>query len=458
LVLNLQQPLEARGELKIEMLFERHFAASLGRFRLSATSSPLEVAARQMPVEVEALLSRESDSLSAEEIEQLRRYFLDVAPELAEARKQIDALRRQMPEFPTTMVIEERPADNPRPTFRHHRGEYLSPKELVTPGVPEFLSPLSADAPANRLALARWLVSDRNPLASRVVVNRAWQAFFGQGLVSTPDDFGTQGELPTHPQLLDWLAVAFTARAADGGLGWSRKHLHRLIVTSATYRQDSRVAPQLLERDRDNRLLARGPRFRLDAETVRDLMLTAAGLLTRKVGGPSVYPPQPASVTGLAYGNFNWRASPGADRYRRSLYTFRKRTAPFAAYAVFDAPSGENCAARRNRSNTPLQSLTLLNDAMFLEMARALTEQALTSEQAPEARATYMFRALLTRPPRQTELTKILDFQRAQAVRLDAGELDAAAVWAKPAASDELASWFLVARALMNLDETITKQ
>ncbi len=457
LVLSLEQPLETSDELEIEMLFERHFAASLGRFRLSATSSPGDVQARKLPVEVEALLSRDAAGVTAEETAQLRRYFLSVAPELADARKQIDARRKQMPEFPTTLVLHERTADNPRPTFRHHRGEYLSPKEQVTPGVPKFLPPLPTDAPANRLTLARWLVSDQNPLVGRVVVNRAWQAFFGHGLARTPDDFGTQGELPTHPQLLDWLAATFTAATADDGLGWSRKRLHRLIVTSATYRQDSRVSPHLLERDRDNRLLARGPRMRLDAESVRDLMLTASGLLTRKVGGPSVYPPQPPSVTGLAYGNFNWQPSKGAERYRRSLYTFRKRTAPFAAYAVFDAPSGENCTARRDRSNTPLQSLTLLNDPMFLEMARALTEKALTSATTPDARATYLFRALLTRPPRETELAKILEFQRAQAARLADGELDAAAVWAEQGASDERASWLLVARALMNLDETITK-
>ena len=214
----------------------------------------------------------------------------------------------------------------------------------------------------------------------------------------------------------------------------------------------------MLKRDPENRLLARGPRWRVDAETVRDLLLTAGGLLTSEIGGPSVYPPQPPSVTELAYGSAAWQTSTGADRYRRSLYTFRKRTAPFAAYLVFDASTGENCTVRRNRSNTPLQALTLLNDAMFLEVARALAGETVRSEGTPRDQATLLFRALLTRPPRHSELSSILDFQRAMASRFEAGELDTTAIWGKKNASVELASWFLVARALINLDETITKQ
>lgn len=458
LVLNLKQPLQASGELEITLVFERHFAASLGRFRFAAASYEEPAKAKALPVEVEALLTRAPDALSEDDLARLRHYFLGVTPELADARKKIDQLRQRMPEFPTTLVVQERPADNPRPTFRHHRGEYLSPKEEVTPGVPAFLPPLPEDAPANRLSFARWLVSERNPLVGRVVVNRAWQSFFGQGLVRTPGDFGTQGELPTHPELLDWLAVQFTTPTEGAGFGWSRKRLHRLIVTSATYRQSSRVSHELLQRDPQNRLLARGPRFRVDAEVVRDIMLVASGLLSRKIGGPSVYPPQPQSVTGLAYGNFKWQPSQGADRYRRSLYTFKKRTAPFAAFAVFDAPTGENCTARRNRSNTPLQSLTLLNDEMFLEMARAMAKNAVTQIESPEARATYMFRTLLTRPPREGELSQLVEFQQAQLKRLQAGELDAAKILGERKSTAELASWFLVARALMNLDETITKQ
>jgi len=457
LVVNLKQPLPAKGELTIEMLFERHFAASLGRFRISACSSSAPVKATSMPSEIESLLIQPYDKLNEAQLARLQRHLLSTTPELANARKQIDDLRRQMPQFPTTMVLTERPEDNPRPTFRHHRGEYLSPKEKVAPGVPAFLQSLPDGGPANRLELARWLVSQRNPLVGRVTVNRAWQSVFGHGLVGTPDDFGLQGEPPSHGELLDWLAVQFTTPANEGGFAWSRKRLYRLIVTSAAYRQASRVSPELLRRDPQNRLLARGPRVRLAAETIRDLMLAASGLLSRKTGGPGVRPPQPENVTALAYGNPKWRPSQGGDRYRRSLYTFKKRTAPFAAFDVFDAPSGETCTARRNRSNTPLQALTLLNDPMFLEMAAALAKRAVAKETTAKARAQHIWRSLLTRPPRQAELATVLKYHQRQLSRLANGELDAGKIVGDRGVTTELASWFLVARAIMNLDETITK-
>jgi hypothetical protein len=301
------------------------------------------------------------------------------------------------------------------------------------------------------LSLARWLASERNPLVTRVTVNRAWRSFFGAGLMRTSDDFGTQSEPPTHPKLLDWLACEFM----EGG--WSMKTLHRLIVTSATYRQDSRITPDLLKRDPQNRLLARGPRHRVDAETVRDIMLAASGLLSPKIGGASVYPPQPAGVTALAYGNTKWSTSTGPDRYRRSLYTFSKRTAPFAAYTIFDGPTGENCTARRDRSNTPLQALTLLNDAMFLELARGLARQTVDVDQDAD-RATTLLRRVIVRPPGDAELEAVLQYYRAQRGRLDAGELDAAKIVGEENATAEFAAWVMTARAIMNLDEAITKE
>src|SRR5690606_21000875 len=291
-------PIAAPATLDVRMLFERHFAASLGRFRFSVTSDEGTAKAVDLPVEVEQILTLDESTWSAEQRDAVRREFLLAAPELAEARKPIEKLRTQMPDPATTMVLQERPADNPRATFLHHRGEYLQTRDEVTPGVPElFGEPSTSATTSDRLAFARWLVSDANPLVARVTVNRAWQAFFGRGLVATSEDFGTQGELPSHPELLDWLAVEFVNR------GWSMKQLHRLIVTSATYRQASHVSPELLKRDPLNVLLARGPRFRVNAETVRDIGLAASGLLSPNVGGPSVYPPQPASVTALAYGN-----------------------------------------------------------------------------------------------------------------------------------------------------------
>jgi hypothetical protein len=283
-------------------------------------------------------------------------------------------------------------------------------------------------------------------------------------------DFGTQADPPTHPELLDWLASEFVER------GWSMKELHRLIVNSATYRQASHISKELLARDPENRLLARGPRYRVDAELVRDMMLTASGRLSAKMFGPSVYPPQPASVTELSYGNMKWEVSPGEDRYRRSLYTFSKRTAPFAAYTVFDGPTGENCVPRRNRSNTPLQALTLLNDEMYFELARAVAEFRISNKELPVSkeerpgerflrvltRAVGIFRRVLTRPPSDREIAMLLEYQAAQQKRLEAGELNAKLILGvdegEAAQLAERAAWAMVARAVMNLDEAITKQ
>jgi mono/diheme cytochrome c family protein len=454
LVLNLAEPLVAAEpqELQLTMLFERHFAASLGRFRWSATDHPEHVQATALPVEIESLLACDETSTAATDTRLLNRYFLTIAPELAEARKPIEQLRSKLPEFPETLVFQERPANHPRPTHRHHRGEYLQPREEVHPGLPEVFVLSEAKQPRNRLELARWLASRDNPLAARVAVNRAWQALLGRGLAGSAGDFGTQSPPPSHPELLDWLACELMDQ------GWSMKKLHRLIVTSATYRQSSVVTPQLAARDPENRLLTRGARFRVEAELIRDVALAASGLLTDKIGGPSVYPPQPESVTALAYGETQWTPSQGADRYRRSLYTFSKRTAPFAAFSVFDAPTGENCTAERERSNTPLQALTLLNDEMFLEAARALARPSFGEpEQTVDERIGLLFRRLLTRLPTADEIEAIGQFHCVQRERLTAGELHAAQIVGNESASADLAALVLVARALLNLDETITR-
>ena len=450
LVLNLSEPLLGPAELTIVMTFERHFAASLGRFRISATSQAGSINASQLPVDLEATLAKNDSDITPPIARQLKRHFLLTTPLLKDARQQLVQLKRQLPQYPHTMVFLERPANNPRKTHLHHRGEYLDRREEVRPALPSLFPALAKGVPANRLEFARWLASDRNPLVARVTVNRAWRAFFGTGIVETSGDFGTQSNPPSHPELLDWLAVEFMSQ------GWSMKRLHRLIVTSATYQQSSRMTPDLFRRDPENRLLARGSRVRVDAETVRDLMLKSSGLLSAKLGGPSVYPPQPASVTALAYGNMKWPVSKGEDRYRRSLYTFSKRTAPFAAYTVFDGPTGENCVPRRNRSNTPLQALTLLNDEMFLEMSRAIGAAA-TDRGSDRKTAEWVFRQLLTRPPTDHELAAILRFQTRQLKRLEAGELDASKIGGTKSTAKQ-ASWTMVARSLMNLDEVITRQ
>jgi hypothetical protein len=448
----LEKPLTAKTA-KLELLFERHYAASLGHFRVSATTTASPTARQNYPGDVEFLLTVPDDRLTPPQRETLMRHWASIALELKAARDEIEALRKQLPAPPTTLVMQERPTNNPRPTFRMHRGEFLQPKEVVTPGVPSWLPPLPKDAVANRLTFAKWLVSRENPLTARVTVNRHWHAFFGRGLVRTLDDFGYQGEAPTHPKLLDWLAAEFVDR------GWSVKQLHRLLVTSATYRQSSRVTQELLAKDAENKLLARGPRVRLEAEQIRDSALKAAGLLSAKMYGPSVFPPQPPGVTDAAYGNFQWKPSDGEDRYRRGLYTFTKRTAPYAMAGTFDAPSGEACVARREVTNTALQALTMLNDAVLLEVAQALARRTLEQKGKPEERAAYLFRLCLVRPPTDAETARLEKFYETQRARfaIDPDRADTVA-GAGNGPSAERAAWTATARAILNLDEFVTKE
>ena len=428
-VFHFEKPTDLSAGWAIKMLFEKHYACPVGHFRVSV-STDAQATATGHPAEIEAMLAGGAPQDQAK----LRQRFLETTPELAAQSKALANLRKQVPRGQATLVMRERPAAHPRPTFRYHRGEYLSPKEEVPPAVPAFLPALPKDAPANRLTFARWLFAPENPLTARVAVNRQWQAFFGHGFVRSLEDFGYQSQPPTHPELLDWLAVDFMKS------GWSMKKLHRLIVTSATYRQSSVVTPQLAEKDPENLLLARGSRFRLDAELLRDGTLSAAGLLSAKMGGPGVYPPQPASVTSEGtYGRIEWKPSEGEDRYRRSLYTFIKRTAPFAMATTFDAPTGESCIARRDVSNSPLQALTLLNDEMFMEAARALGAKTMAAAKDDATRIAYALRRCVTRPPAADELATMQAFVAAQRAR-------------KVADKD---IWTSVARAALNLDESI---
>ena len=429
-VFHFDQPTDLAAGWALKMLFEKHYAAPVGHFRVSV-STDAQATATGHPAEIEAMLA----GAAPHDPPKLRQRFLETAPELAAHAKALANLRKQVPRGQATLVMRERPAAHPRPTFLHHRGEYLSPKQAVSPAVPAFLPALPKDAPANRLTFARWLFAPENPLTARVAVNRQWQAFFGNGFVRLLEDFGYQSQPPTHPELLDWLAVDFVKS------GWSMKKLHRLIVTSATYRQSSVVTRELAEKDRENLLLARGSRFRLDSELVRDGALSAAGLLSSKMGGPGVFPPQPASVTSEGtYGRIDWKTSEGEDRTRRSLYTFIKRTAPFAMATTFDAPTGESCIARRDVSNSPLQALTLLNDEMFMEAARALGAKAMATATDDVSRITFVLRRCVTRPPAADELTTMKAFVAAQRGR-------------KVADKD---IWTAVARAALNLDESIT--
>lgn len=458
-VFTLAEPLAGAKALEINLLCEKYYSAGIGRFRISVTDDSRPIEASPLPAALEAaLLKPEAERTDAERAGLLAE-FCATAPELALARSEIERLRGELPTYATTLAMSERPADEPRPTHRHHRGEYQQPKELVSAELPSMFAPLPSDVPHNRLSFARWLVGPDNPLTARVTVNRQWAALFGRGLVRTTEDFGHQGDPPSHPDLLDWLAIELVRG------NWSLKSIHRLMVTSATYRQDASASPELVTRDAENRLLARGPRRRLEAEQLRDSALRAANLLSAKMFGPSVFPPQPAGVTTEgAYGQLSWKTSEGEDRYRRGLYTYMKRTAPFAMSLTFDGPSGEACVARRETSNTPLQALTLLNDVVFVEAAQALgRELASDGESTSSERVQQLFRRCLTRPPENDERELLVAYYIEQRARLAAGEVNAAQVVGadeKEATSEETierAAWTLVARAVMNLDEAVTK-
>ena len=455
-VFELSEPLEV-GPRGLTLSLTLHqfgiHQTTLGRFRVSTTGDATPVKASGLPSEVEAatLVPKAERSPAQEDL--IRRQFLAITPELAGDRAKIESLRRSMPRFTTTLVLQERDRPHTRTTHIHRRGEYANLTEAVSPGVPSVLPPMAGtSSPPTRLDLARWLVSPENPLTARVAMNDLWQAFFGRGLVATSEDFGTRGDPPSHPELLDWMAVEFPAR------GWREKAMHRLIVTSATYRQSSKATPEQVSRDPKNLLLGRGSRFRVEAETVRDIALSASGLLNSKVGGPSVYPPQPDGVMSLSYGQQAWPTSSGADRYRRGLYTFAKRASPYAAFSLMDAPSPEVACVRRERSNTPLQALTLLNDPVFVECARAMADRAMKEGgTSDEEKARFLFRSCLAREPASDESRMLVDYHARQLARFRSGEADAAKVVGK-SKDDDRAAWTLVARAVMNLDETITRE
>jgi mono/diheme cytochrome c family protein len=406
--LRLTQPTEA--ELTLECRYTKHPKHVLGRFRVRTPTG-----------------------------EALRLWTL---------RREHETLKRQIP---TALVMEEASIDKPLTALVRPRGEFTRQGDTVETGVPAVLHPFPKDAPRNRLGLALWLVSRENPLTARVQVNRMWATIFGRGIVETVENFGTQGAYPTHPELLDWLAVEFMER------GWSMKHIYRLIVTSSTYRQSSRVTPELLERDPKNELYARAPRYRLPAELVRDNALTISGLLSRKIGGPSVFPPQPEGVWDIPYNADRWTTDTGENRYRRGLYTFWRRTAPYPSMVAFDSHSREVCVAMRPRTNTPLQSLVLLNDPAYMEAAVALAQRmAQRGKGNLQASLRYGFRCCTAREPTPAELQRLQQLYQQMRERY-ARQPDAAKkLVGEPDA--HRAALTLVANALLNLDETITRE
>ncbi len=451
---------------------------NLGRFRLAVTGDA-QAAADPLPCAVRAVLQVPRDQRTPEQVRTVFSHWRTTVPECQAANQQIEDLWKEHPAGASQLALLERTAR--RETHLLERGDFLKPAQAVPPGVPAFLHPLttfappapasaSADASAtapqpDRLAFARWLVDRRSPTTARSIVNRLWQSCFGTGLVATSEDFGTQGEAPSHPELLDWLAVELMAN------GWSLKHIQRLIVTSATYRQSSVVTPDLHARDPQNRLLARGPRVRVAAESVRDIALAASGLLNPKVGGRSVYPTAPEFLftPPASYGPKTWSFDTGPEKYRRALYTFRFRSVPYPMLQAFDAPNGDFACTRRVRSNTPLQALTTLNEPMFVECAQALALKTVRESGASDGeRLDFAFRRCLSRAPRADEAAVLLELLERQVARFQA---EGAQPWefaaADPAAPPELpegttpadlAAWTAVARVVLNLDETITRE
>ncbi len=438
---------------------------NLGRFRFSVTSAP-EAKADPLPAAVRQVLAVPEKLRSSAQRAAEFSYWRTTVPEWSEANARIEALWKQHPQGTSQLAMQ--PREEHRQTFVLARGDFLKPTKPIQPGVPAFLHELKAENPT-RLDFARWLVDERGETAARSIVNRVWQTYFGTGLVSTSEDFGLQGEAPSHPELLDWLAVEFVEH------GWSLKWLHRLIVSSATYQQGSGFRVQgsqnSLTIDPDNRLLWRGPRFRMEAEAVRDIALKASGLLNEKVGGAPVYPPAPdfLFVPPASYGPKVWKEEKGPDRYRRSIYTFRFRSVPYPVLTTFDAPNGEFACVRRPKSNTPLQALATLNEPLFMEAARSLALKTLQEGGKSDVqRLNYAFRRCLSRLPDAEESAALFVLLGKELARLGAPD-------AKPlelASSDptqppqlmqgitapQLAAWTAVSRVLLNLDETISKE
>lgn len=386
--------------------------------------------------------------------------------EFKQRNAKVTKLERNQPKPVTTLVMRE--LDQPRETHIFTKGDFTRPAAVVQPGVPAILNAIRAAAPAthapsgNRLDLARWLVDPANPLTARVIVNRIWQQYFGRGLVETENDFGTQGSPPSHPELLDWIACELMQPAAPA-TPWSLKHIHRLIVTSAAYRQSSKVRPDLAIVDPNNKLLARQNRLRLDAEIVRDIALASSGLLNARIGGPSVFPPQPDGVMNLGQSRREWKPSNGPDRYRRGMYTFFWRATPHPALMVFDSADGFSTCTRRLRSNTPLQALTVLNDGAFFEFAQALAARVLKEGPRSDAeRIDFAFRLCLARTPQPAERQRLLKVLNQERAMFDASPIDATTgmnTKADPKLNArDVAAWTTVARVLLNLDETITRE
>jgi hypothetical protein len=448
-----------------------HIQHSIGRSRFAITTDPQAAKTGDLiPAEISDIITIAMDQRTKAQKDTLQKYYREkVSPGFKQRNDELAKLRKSLSDFqkaiPTSMVMEQ--MSNPRDTFMLIRGQYNNRGEKVAPGVPASLSPLPKEAPANRLGLAEWLVDPSHPLMSRVTVNRFWAMVMGTGLVKTANDFGSQAEWPSHPDLLDWLATEFLRT------GWDVKQMMKLLVTSATYRQSAVATPELIEKDPDNRLYARGPRFRLSAEAIRDNALAISGLLAGKMGGPSVSPYQPPGLweeLSSRKDSGNWTAqryvqSHGEDLYRRGMYTFWKRTSPPPTLQAFDAPDRETCTVQRDRTSTPLQALVLMNDPTYVEAARFLAQRMMTEARPePADRVAFAFRLALARQPSEAETRILLDLFGKQLKRFQTNSDEALKLLGvgegkrnEQLDAAELAAWTSVASMILNLDETITK-
>jgi hypothetical protein len=458
---------------------------NLGRFRVSVVTNAAAVSADPVPKRVRDIFAIPRDRRTPSQTAALLTYWRTTVPEFKEANEKIQALWIEWPNGATTLTLMSR--DESRETHILKRGDWLKPQNSVGAGTPAFLHSMADsnrksqnnNAGESRLAFAKWLMDGRSPTTARAVVNRLWQAYFGIGIVTTPEDFGMQCEPPSHPELLDWLACELMQPTIKAGgpksqseeNPWSLKHIHRLIVTSATYRQSSKVTPELYTRDPYNRLLARGSRLRVEGEIVRDIALSASGLLNPRIGGPAIFSPAPDFLfqPPASYAPFPWKEEIGSDRYRRAVYTFRRRSTPYPVLQVFDAPNGDFSCVRRMRSNTPLQALASLNETVFVECAQALARKTLESGgQTDDERITYAFRRALSRQPTPDEESELASLLHKQTNRIAegwvnpneiaTGKNEVAAHLPKGATPTQLAAYTVVCRVLLNLDETITKE
>jgi uncharacterized protein DUF1553/uncharacterized protein DUF1549/cytochrome c len=436
-------PSGTRLQIRIDHL-DGTIGQGIGRFRIWVTDAANPLEGADLAPRLRKVLAVPAGERTTAQADELAAVFRTTTPLLKETRDALAAKRKALADLkiPSTLVMREHVSFE-RPSFELRvRGSFSAKGERVYAGTPRALPPMRDDLAINRLGLARWLVDPNNPLVTRVAVNRLWEQIFGRGLVETSEDFGSQGSPPTHQELLDWLATEFVAKK------WSQKALLRTIVLSAAYRQSSAVPTALAERDPYNRLFARGPRVRLEAEMIRDVTLAVSGLLSEKISGPSVFPLQPDGIWNMPYNSDKWTVSQGEDRFRRSLYTFWRRTSPYPSFMTFDATSREFCTVRRVRTNTPLQALTLLNDPASFEAARALAGRMVAGGTTPAARASTGVKLVLTRPSQPQEVERLVALY----------EQELAQYRKRGESEPELAAWTMVANVLLNLDEAITKE